>query len=183
MKAIKYLFILAGFALIGASCGGGGGDDGEPTPPPPVVDPDDPDNPDEPENPDNPPTPPTPPVYPTFTQPNWSVSDYTVYENSMTAYFSLPDSLSADQSSTDEIAVFCASECRGVAEWVEVSSGKYVWIVYIHGNEESDMLTVQYYSAQTKHIHQSDVTFSFVKDGHRGNIDSPQVLGLKIRTE
>lgn len=81
------------------------------------------------------------------------------------------------------MAIFCASECRGVAERVEVSSGRYVWIAYIHGDEESDRLIVQYYSAQTQHIHQSDIAFSFEKDGHHGNIDTPQVLGLNIRTE
>lgn len=170
MKKIKFLLILAGFALIGASCSGGGNDN--PTPPqPPVVDP---------ENPDNPPT---PPEYPTFAKPNWSISDYSIYENSMTAFLSLPDSLTANQQITDEMAVFCDSECRGVAERVEVSSGKYVWIAYVHGDVDADALTVKYYSVQTKHMYQSETTFSFEKDGHYGNIDNPKVIGLKIRTE
>lgn len=168
MKAIKFLVLLVGISLIGVSCGGGGGDE-EPAPPqPPIVDPDDP---------------PTPPEYPTFAKPNWTVSDYSIYENSMTAYLALPDSLKADQLATDEVAVFCSSECRGVAERIEVSSGKYVWIAYIHGNDASDVLTVKYYSVQTKHMYQYEFTFPFEKDGHYGNIDNPKVIGLKIRTE
>lgn len=101
----------------------------------------------------------------------------------VTAYLALPDSLKADQLATDEVAVFCSSECRGVAERIEVSSGKYVWIAYIHGNDASDVLTVKYYSVQTKHMYQYEFTFPFEKDGHYGNIDNPKVIGLKIRTE
>ena len=101
----------------------------------------------------------------------------------VTAYLVLPDSLKADQLATDEVAVFCSSECRGVAERIEVSSGKYVWIAYIHGNDASDVLTVKYYSVQTKHMYQYEFTFPFEKDGHYGNIDNPKVIGLKIRTE
>lgn len=168
MKAIKFLVLLVGISLIGVSCGGGGGDE-EPDPPqPPIVDPDDP---------------PTPPEYPTFAKPNWTVSDYSIYENSMTAYLALPDSLKADQLATDEVAVFCSSECRGVAERIEVSQGDYVWVAYVHGNDEDCALTVKYYSVQTRHMYQSEITFSYEKDGHYANIDAPQILGLKICTE
>ena len=168
MKAIKFLVLLVGISLIGVSCGGGGGDE-EPAPPqPPIVDPDDT---------------PTPPEYPTFAKPNWTVSDYSIYENSMTAYLALPDSLKADQLATDEVAVFCSSECRGVAERIEVSQGDYVWVAYVHGNDEDCALTVKYYSVQTRHMYQSEITFSYEKDGHYANIDAPQILGLKICTE
>ena len=177
MKKINYLFVLAGFALMGVSCGGGGGDEYPIPPTPPVI------NPDNPDSPDNPDDPPAPPEYPTFAKPNWTVSDYSIYENSMTAYLALPDSLKADQLATDEVAVFCSSECRGVAERIEVSQGDYVWVAYVHGNDEDCALTVKYYSVQTRHMYQSEITFSYEKDGHYANIDAPQILGLKICTE
>ena len=101
----------------------------------------------------------------------------------MTAYLALPDSLKADQLATDEVAVFCSSECRGVAERIEVSQGDYVWVAYVHGNDEDCALTVKYYSVQTRHMYQSEITFSYEKDGHYANIDAPQILGLKICTE
>lgn len=171
MKKIMFLLMLAGFALIGASCGGG--DDEDPAPQPPVVNPDDPDNPDTPDEPE----------YPTFVEPNWSVNNRSIYENSMTAYLVLPEALMANQSITDEMAVFCSSECRGVAERVEVSSGKYVWIAYVYGNVDADVLTVKYYSTRTRYMYQSEATFSFEKDGHYGSIDNPIVVGMKIITE
>lgn len=167
---ILYTFLLLiGFSLMGVSCSKGGDDDPI-TPDPPVVNPDNPD-------------PPMPPSYPTFDSPNWSVSNVSAFEYTMTVSVVLPDSLIGGEQLADKLAVFAGDDCRGVADRIEVSSGKYVWLAMVYGNNTSDNLSFKYYSSKTKYMYQSVSLKSFVIDGMIGTIDNPEKIGLNIVTK
>ena len=150
-KNILYtLLLLIGFSLLGVSCSKGGDDDPI-TPDPPVVNPDNPD-------------PPTPPSYPTFDSPNWSVSNASSFEYTMTMAVALPDSLTAGEQS----------------DRIEVSSGKYVWLAVVYGNNNSETISFKYYSSKTKYMYQSSSTKPFAIDGVIGTIDNPEKIGMNI---
>lgn len=169
-KNILYtLLLLIVFSLVGVSCSKGGNDDPI-TPDPPVVNPDNPD-------------PPTPPSYPTFDSPNWFVSNVSAFEHTMTMFVVLPDSLISGEQPADKLAVFDGDDCRGVADRIEVSSGKYVWISIIYGNNTSDALSFKYYSSKTKYMYQSVSSKPFLIDGMIGTIDNPEEIGMNIVTE
>ena len=176
MKYLKVFLLVVGVMLT--SCGKGGDDDnGSPTPP--IENPDNP-NPDNP-NPDEPD--PDKPEYPTYDAPHWTVSDHVVYEYSMTAIVCLPDSLVSDESAADELAVFSASVCHGVAERIEVSKGQYVWMALIYGDADKETLSFKYYSSKTRHIYESIGNLVFNADGRYGSLDNPEMLGFRIKTE
>lgn len=166
-KSILYtLLILLGFSLLGVSCSKGENDDPI-IPYPPEVDPDEP----------------TPPYYPTFDSPNWSVEDINSFEFTMTIVAVLPDSLQDSELSTDELSVFAGDECRSVAERIEVSTDKHVWIAMVYGNKTSDTLSFKYYSNKTRYMYQSVLKIPFEIDGIIGTIDTPQTIGMDIVTE
>ncbi len=160
--------LLIGFSLMGVSCGGG--DDDPITPNPPVVNPDKPD-------------PPMPPSYPTFDSPNWSVSNISEFEHTMSMSVVLPDSLIEGEQPADKLAVFVGDDCRGVANRIEVSSGKYVWLALVYGNNTSDNLSFMYYCSKTKYMYQSVSSKPFVIDGVIGTIDNPEKIGMNIVTK
>lgn len=166
-KNILYtLLLLIGFSLWGVSCSKGGDDDPI-TPDPPVVNPD----------------PPMPPSYPTFDSPNWSVSNTGSFEYTMTMAVALPDSLIAVEQSADKLAVFAGDDCRGIADRIEVSSGKYVWLAVVYGNNNSETISFKYYSSKTKYMYQSSSTKPFAIDGVIGTIDNPEKIGMNIVTK
>lgn len=154
---------------MGVSCSKGGDDDPI-TPDPPVVNPDNPD-------------PPTPPSYPTFDSPNWSVSNVSAFEHTMTMSVVLPDSLIGGEQPADKLAVFTGDDCRGVADRIEVSSGKYVWLAVVYGNNNSETISFKYYSIRTKYMYQSVSSKHFVIDGVIGTIDNPEKIGMNIVTK
>lgn len=166
MKKIYMMLMLAGLSLMGVSCGGDGKTVVEPEPP-------------------TPPTPEPPVVtYPTFEAPGWSVSEKSSYEHTMAVVVVLPDSLRNGENASDELAVFTPDDkCRGAAERIEVSSGKYVWMAMVYGNTSTEALSFKYYSSQSKHIYKSDGTTPFVIDGSWGTIDAPKTVGMKIVTK
>ena len=154
------IVILLGVSLLCPSCGGGdGGSDN-----PPVVDPDK-------------------PSYPTFGSPNWTVKDIRAFEHTMTVAAVLPDSLSSNELGNDKLAVFAGSECRGVAERLELTPAKHIWMITVYGNKTTENLTFKYYSSKTKYMYNSATSTPFVPDGNVGTIDKPQVIGMKVVTE
>ena len=157
--------MLAGLSLVGVSCSGGDSTVVEPEPP-------------------TPPTPDPPVVtYPTFEAPSWSVSETSSYEHTMAVVVVLPDSLRSRENTADELAVFAQDDkCRGAAERIEVSSGKYVWMAMVYGNTNTEVLSFKYYSSQSQHMYKSEGTAPFTIDGSWGTIDVPQTLGMKIVT-
>lgn len=181
MNKIKLLLLLIVFSI--ASCGGGG-DDELPDPRPPVVNPDNPDDPDTPDNPDDPDVPDNPddPEYPTFEAPEWKVENYSKYEYSMTAYMLIPASSGIEEDWSDELAIFSSSECRGVAERLEMEDGAHIWIALIYGTGNNETLTFKYYSSKSKHMYQSPSYVTFRPDEHIGDVDSPMSLELEIIT-
>ena len=187
MNKIKFLLLL--FVFLIASCGGGGDDDvTDPNPPvvtPPGPDnPDDPDDPDNPDDPDDPDTPDEPdePEYPTFEAPEWKVDNYSKYEYSMTAYMSIPASAGIEEDWNDELAIFSSSECRGVAERLEIEDSVHIWVALIYGTGNNETLTFKYYSSKSKHMYQSPSYVTFRPDEHMGDVDSPMSLDLEIVT-
>lgn len=160
------ILLLAGLSLMGVSCSKSGEDDPV-TPDPPIVDP-------------NPPNTPVEPTYPTFGAPSWGVTNASLYEHTMVVSLVLPDSLCRTESQLDQISVFVGEECRGVAERIEISYGKHVWMGMVYGNSSSEQLLLKYYSYTTKHIYQSTNTISFVIDGVIGTIDNPEIIGMNI---
>lgn len=167
-KILYTIMLLTGFSLLGVSCGGG--EDEPITPKPPVVNP-------------NKPDPPTPPSYPTFDSPNWLLPNVSAFEYSMTVSIVLPDSLINGEQPADKLAVFTGDECRGIADRIEVSSGKYVWVAMIYGNNTSDILSFKYYSSKTRYMYQSSSTKTFAIDGVIGTIDNPEKIGMNIVTK
>lgn len=169
-KNILYtILLLIGFSLMGVSCSKEGADDPI-TPNPPVVDPDKP-------------NPPMPPSYPTFDSPNWFVANISTFEHTMTVSVVLPDSLINGEQSSDKLAVFAGDDCRGVAERIQISAGRNVWMAMVYGNNTSEVLSFKFYSSKTKYMYQSTTTMPFVVDGTIGTIDSPQTIGMGIVTK
>lgn len=169
MNNIKFLLLILLFALVTVSCGGGGGGDDDPTSPPQTETPDTPTVPEEPE-------------YPTFETPQWDISNYYEYEYSMTAIISISTDANIDESENDKLAVFCSTECRGVAERIEIEKGNYVWIILIYGTNSEEALTFSYYSSKNKHLYKSTSHIKFKADDHIGYIDEPQNLNFEIVT-
>lgn len=163
------ILFLTGFSLLGVSCGTDGEDDPI-TPNLPVVEPDKPD-------------PPIPPSYPTFDSPNWSVSNVSTFEHTMTVSVVLPDSLINVEQPADKLALFTGDDCRGVADRIEVALGKYVWMAMVYGNNATDVLAFKYYSSKTKYMYQSAVSMPFKIDGNIGKIDNPEIIGMNIVTK
>lgn len=147
-KHIFKIALLAIVSLLSISCGGGGSDSPEPD---------------------------TPPVDNKFPAPQWE-SDARIienkYEGSMAVCLSLDEPLLAASASTDQLAVFCGSECRGVAYREDLGGGKYVWIAMVHG-EDGDVLTFKYYAAATQFMYTTTATATFTKDTQYGNVDNP----------
>lgn len=159
MNKLTKIVLFAALVLCGTSCGGG---DDDPIPVTPVT--------------------PDPPQYPTFDAPHWQNEAQGVvnkYESTMTAYVTLPDSLSDKAAANDQIAVFCGAECRGYAFY---DNDATVWIAMIYGNA-GDALTFKYYSTATRHLYNAAATVPFAPDTQYGNPDAPQVLSLNIETQ
>lgn len=154
------VIILLGVSLLYPSCDGGDGASDNP----PVVDS-------------------VKPSYPTFGSPNWTVKDIKAFEHTMTVAVVLPDSLSSNVLGNDKLAAFVGSECRGVAEQLELTPTKHIWMITAYGNKTMENLTFKYYSSKTKYMYHSAMATPFVPDGNVGNIDNPQVIGMKVVTE
>lgn len=162
-NVILFLFLIAGFSLLGVSCSKH--EEVLPnTPNPPAVTPDDQ----------------QPPTYPTFDAPKWAVNNVSSFEYTMTVSVIFPDSLGSFELSTDKFAIFAGDDCRGVADRIEVSSGKHVWLAMVYGNSTSETLSFKYYSSKTKYMYQSVVKKPFVVDGMLGTIDNPERIGMNI---
>lgn len=159
---IKIIVCLAGFFLMGVSCSKNDNDFTTPV-----------------EEPDKPVT----PAYPTFDNPNWAVDNASSYEHTMTFAIVLPDSLANNEHSSDCLAIFSNSnDCRGIADRIEISTGKYIWMGIVYGNSNSEYLNIKYYSSNTKYMYSSASTILFTRDGSLGTIDGPAEIGMKIVT-
>ena len=165
MRKIFFCIVLflTGFSIGNVSCSNS--DDELITPNPPVMDPDIP-----------------PPSYPTFDYPNWSVLNCNRFEHSMTISVVLPDSLINEEQPADKLAVFVGDDCRGVADRIEISTDKHIWMAMVYGNNTSEVFYFKYYSNKTKYMYQSNKTMLFIVDGTIGTIDSPQTIGMSIVT-
>lgn len=126
---------------------------------------------------------PVTPTYPTFETPNWAVNNASSFEYTMTFAIVLPDSLANNEHSSDCLAIFSNSDdCRGVADRIEISTGKYIWMGIVYGNSNSEHLNIKYYSSNTKYMYSSASTIPFTRDGNLGTIDCPAEIGMKIVT-
>ena len=165
-KSVLYTaLLLIVFSLMGVSCRKDGYIDSL-APNPPVVNPDVPNS----------------PSYPTFDSPHWSVSNISAFEHTMIVSAVLPDSIVSGEQPADELAVFVGDDCRGVADRIEVSVGRNIWMAMVYGNNISEVLSFKYYSSKTKYMYQSTSTTPFKGDGTIGTIDSPQTIGMRIVT-
>jgi hypothetical protein len=70
-----------------------------------------------------------------------------------------------------------------VAGRVEIGHEKHVWMAMVYGGEESEDLTVRYYSSVTKYMYESSRSVTFATDCNYGTIDEPKVLELEIVME
>lgn len=177
MKKLIMIVLAASLCLTLTSCGGG---DDAPTSdtttqPPSSNDSEEEDSQDSEATPS--------PVYPEFDAPQWDAAGIeNKYDNNMTVYVVLPDSLASTAHSDDEIAVFCGDECRGVAYSESLGNGKSVWMAMVYGND-GDALTFKYYSASSRHLYNTGSTISFSGDTQYGNVDAPVALSLVIVSE
>ena len=154
-KHIFKIVLLAIVSLLSVSCGGGGSDSPEPD--------------------TQPVTPPERPADNTFPAPQWESDARSIenkYEGSMAVCLSLDEPLLAASASADQLAVFCGSECRGVAYREDLGGGKSVWIAMVQG-EDDEILTFKYYAAATRFMYTTTATVTFKKDTQHGNVDNP----------
>ena len=120
------------------------------------------------------------PGFPTLKVPKWSVENSNLYEFSMSSIVMLPYSLQSTENEYDELAVFCGTECRGVAERIKIASDTYVWmlLVYSHGMEK-ELLYFKYYSSQQKTMYKDTSYFIFRNNEKYGTFDNPIYLSLE----
>lgn len=144
----------------------------EPTKPDTPVVPDEPEDPKDPE--------PVVPVYPTFNNPQWTLK--CSYENTMTVFMQLPDSLCDSSNNNDNIAVLCGDEVRGVLYNQKLSDKDNVWMGMIYG-EAREALRIGYYSSTSFHLYYTANTFNFASDTQYGTIDNPMKPGFSIVTQ
>lgn len=123
---------------------------------------------------------PSSPVYPTFGIPDWSVENKNLFEHTMVFNVQVPDSLRTSEDVSDKLAVFAETECRGVAERIDVLDGKSVWMIMVYGTAEGEILNIKYYSSKTKYMYNSAGSFRFEVDGCIGTVDVPETVGMKI---
>ena len=120
------------------------------------------------------------PDSPTFEAPKWSVTNSNAYECSMSAIVVLPSALLTYESDTDELAVFCGDECRGVAKRIKVDSKTSVWMLLIYGKgNDNELLYFKYYSSHNKFMYKDTSYITFEEDEKYGTVDNPFILSMQ----
>lgn len=118
-------------------------------------------------------------VNPTYDPPHWNVATASQYECTMTMVLRLSESKNSQESQDDEMAVFCGTECRGVAERIAIGEDRYVWMALVYGQADGEQtLTIKYYSSTSKSLYQTSTTIPFARDTHYGTLDSPMTIEL-----
>lgn len=120
--------------------------------------------------------------YPTFSSPQWAQQVVSEYEHTMTVFAVLPDSLEANRSDDDEMAVLCGSVVRGSLTYTKLSSTQGVWMGMVYGNV-NDALKIGYYGAKYSHLYYTPTTFALTSDGHYGTVDTPKKISLSVVTK
>ena len=147
------MIVMALTAGMITSCGGD-----DPIDPPAPVDPDDPNNPDDPDNPDNPDKAPT-----------WKVDNAQQYGETMSMWVRTEQG-----GSTDALALFYGSQCRGTATMVLSDSQGQLWCLLVYGTgEETGNLTLKYWNSKKKKIYTQERFCSFSADSQHGTPDNP----------
>ena len=124
---------------------------------------------------------PVAPTYPTFSKPDWQAPNEGVYECSMTAIIVLSDSLPDLETASDCLAIFSKNECRGIGQRINVTDDKYVWLLFVMGNQEENnllSLSVKKKKKKTKHKYYSKDSLVFKVDTRIGDIDTPATLNM-----
>ena len=137
---------------------------------------------------ENKPTTPTTPSTPSETEepaipsgniatPDWQVpSDYD-YSSSMTVVAQVDltlsySTLTANDWQVDDgdlLAAFAGNECLGVAKPIDG-----LFYLYITSpSDDSEEITLKYYSARLRNIFQTDTHFSFVNGDRLGSVNEP----------
>lgn len=109
-----------------------------------------------------------------YDNPYWSVETSTDYSVSLTAIVKLPDNLNSYVSSSDQMAAFNGSSCRGIAKMV--GDVFYLNVVGVAG--ESFPITIKYWSASNKYLYEANQRIPFQQNSRIGSPDAPYVLDL-----
>jgi hypothetical protein len=113
-----------------------------------------------------------------FPVPNWKEDDTGKYPATMTAVFSLPVTLAGSATENDKLAAFVNEECRGVGVIVESNNLKLFFVLIQGMPEETNNITIRYYSNKTSYMYESKSALTFLADGVYGTAENPKILAL-----
>ena len=113
-----------------------------------------------------------------FPVPNWKADDTGKYPATMTAVFTLPVTLAGSSTENDKLAVFVNDECRGVGVIVEVNNQNLFFVLIQGLPEETNKITIKYYSNKTSYMYESRSALTFLADSIYGTAENPKILAL-----
>jgi len=113
-----------------------------------------------------------------FPVPNWKADDTGKYPATMTAVFALPQTLASGFTKNDKLAAFVNDECRGVGVIVEVNSLSLFFVMIQGLPEETNKITIRYYSNKTSYMYESRSALTFWADDIYGTAETPKILEL-----
>ena len=113
-----------------------------------------------------------------FPVPNWKADDTGKYPATMTAVFTLPVTLAGGSTENDKLAAFVNDECRGVGVTVEVNNLNLFFVLIQGLPEETNKITIKYYSSKTSYMYESKSALTFLADGIYGTAENPKIAEL-----
>ncbi len=113
-----------------------------------------------------------------FPVPNWKTDDTGKYPATMSAVFTLPATLAGSSMENDKLAAFVNDECRGVGVIVENNNQKLFFVLIQGLPEETNKITIKYYSNKTSFMYESRSALTFLADGIYGTAENPKIPEL-----
>jgi hypothetical protein len=113
-----------------------------------------------------------------FPVPTWKADDTGKYPATMTAVFNLPVTLAGSSTENDKLAAFVNDECRGVGVIVEVNNLNLFFVLIQGLPEETNKVTIRYYSDKTSYMYESQSALTFFADDIYGTAENPKILNL-----
>ena len=111
-----------------------------------------------------------------FPVPTWKADDTGKYPATMTAVFNLPPTLASGFTKNDKLAAFVNDECRGVGAIVEVNNLNLFFVLIQGLPEETNKISIRYYSDRTSFMYESRFALTFLADDIYGTAENPKIL-------
>ena len=113
-----------------------------------------------------------------FPEPTWKIDDTGKYPATMTAVFKLPVTFVSSALESDKLAAFINDECRGVGVIVKVNNLNLFFVLIQGLPEETNKITIRYYSSKTSYMYESQSALTFSADAIYGTAENPKTLEL-----